>query len=72
MKASAHTGIVIRNYHIIEGELIALVDCSDYDGYKSLPDSIKFQDKVLGKTGWSSDHNYACYKECVLMAEKYP
>jgi hypothetical protein len=52
---------------IIEGEFVAETDCQDYDEFRSLPAAIEVQGKILGKTGWSSDRNYACYKEKVLL-----
>jgi len=53
--------------HSIEGEFVAETTCHDYDEYRSLPMVIEVQGKILGKTGWSSDRNYACYKERVLL-----
>ena len=54
---------------LIEGETVAEVDCADYDEYKKLPVAIKINDKVLGKSGWSSDKNFACYKENILLGQ---
>lgn len=53
--------------HIIEGEFVAETDCHDYDEFRSLPAVIEVEGKLLGKTGWSSDRNYACYKQGVTL-----
>ena len=53
--------------HVIEGEFIAETDCHDYEEYRSLPAAIEVQGKLLGKAGWSSDRNYACYKQRVML-----
>jgi len=55
--------------HVIEGEFVAETDCEDYDAYRSLPAVIEVEGKLLGKTGWSSDRHYACYKERVMLGK---
>lgn len=70
MKAkSVNNMIIVRATHIIDAEFIAEVDCNDYEEYKSLPKVIEVQGKYLGKTGWSSDRNYACYKNNVILGK---
>jgi hypothetical protein len=59
--------IVIQNLCIIEGEMVCIVNCSDFDHYKKLPEAIQVKDKILGKAGWSSDSNYCCYKSNVVL-----
>ena len=62
--------LVVRATHVLDAEFVAEVDCNDFDEYKSLPQVIEVQGKHLGKTGWSSDRNYACYKENVILGTK--
>lgn len=61
--------IVVRAHHIIDAEFVVEVDCEDFDQYKILPQVIEVKGKHLGKTGWSSDRNYACYKENVILGK---
>lgn len=71
MKATIVPGaIVITSYARIEGELVLETTCRDYDHYKSLPDVVEYEGVVCGKTGWSSDRNYACYKSSAKVAHK--
>jgi hypothetical protein len=53
----------------IEGATVAEVSCRDYDEFVALPDAIEVEGNILGKTGWSSDRNYACYKSGVLLGK---
>gem|GEM_PF-4522758 len=53
----------------IDGQVVAEVDCDGYDSFVALPDAIEVEGNVLGKTGWSSDRNYACYKSGVLLGK---
>jgi len=46
----------------IEGVQVATVDCTDYDHFRALPPVVSFQGTRLGKTGWNSDSNRACYQ----------
>lgn len=55
--------IVVTSLHKIEGTMILETPCSDYDFYTSLPQCVMFDGKYFGKTGWSSDTGYACYKD---------
>lgn len=61
--------IILRASYVLDAELVVEVDCYDFDNYKSLPQVIEVQGKNLGKTGWSSDRHYACYKEKVLLGK---
>jgi hypothetical protein len=54
---------------LLEGEYVAEVDCSGFDDFKALPSAIEYDGKVLGKTGWNSDSNRACYKSGVPLAK---
>lgn len=54
---------------IIEGQVVATVDCDGYDTFAALPDAIEVEGKILGKTGWSSDLHYACYKSGVILGK---
>lgn len=60
--------IVVRSLQFIEGDSIATVDCADFEAYQKLPDALRIGDALYGKTGWSNDSNYACYKSQVNLA----
>lgn len=60
--------IVIQSAVMYEGELVLETVCRDYDHYKSLPEVVIYEGTVCGKTGWSSDRNYACYKSGAAIA----
>lgn len=67
--------IVIQVATWYEEELVLETVCRDYDHYVSLPDVVVYQDRLTGnkpvecgKTGWSSDRNYACYKSGACIA----
>lgn len=68
MKAQAEKGIVITAAYLVEGVLET--NCNDYDHYKSLPDVVSYGGELYGKTGWSSDRHYACYKRDAKVALK--
>ncbi len=51
----------------VEGTWIAETDCHDFAEYKALPAAIEVKGIRLGKTGWSSDRQYACYKADALL-----
>jgi hypothetical protein len=69
MQVKALTLVRIQALQIIEGQTVAEVDCRDYDEYHALPDALEVEGKILGKTGWSSDRHYACYKSGVLLGK---
>jgi hypothetical protein len=69
MQAKALAMIRIQQVYTIEKQIIAEVTCHDYDEYRSLPDAIELDNKIMGKTGWSSDKCYACYKTGVLLGK---
>ena len=60
--------LVVRVSHLIDNERIIEVDCDDYDAFKKLPQVVRFRGTILGKTGWTSDRNRACYKSNVSVA----
>lgn len=60
--------IVIQTAVMYDGELILETSCRDYDHYKSLPEVVVYQGTQCGKTGWSSDNHYACYKSGAAIA----
>ena len=62
--------VLVQNYYCIEGTHVVEVDCADYEAWKNLPDAIKYEGNLLGKTGWNSDLHKACYKSGVELAEK--
>ena len=58
--------IQIAEWH--SNELILETYCRDYEHYTQLPDVVVYQNVECGKTGWSSDRQYACYKSGVAIA----
>lgn len=70
MKAAVEVpkAIVIQTHAWYDDELILETVCRDYDHYKSLPDVVTFNGIECGKTGWSSDSHYACYKSGAAIA----
>jgi hypothetical protein len=69
MEARSVAMIKIQALHTIDGEVVAEVNCDDYDDFHALPDAIEVEVFILGKTGWSSDRNYACYKQNVILGK---
>ena len=67
MQAKVISMIRIQTMQVIDSQTVVEVNCHDFDEYRALPDAIEVQGKVLGKTGWSSDRQYACYKSGVLL-----
>jgi len=61
--------IRVQYMQLIDNKHVAVVDCNDYDDFRKLPDAIEINGKILGKTGWSSDRHYACYKENVMLGK---
>lgn len=61
--------IVIQAATWYDGELVLETVCRDYDHYKSLPDVVVYEGTECGKTGWSSDSHYACYKSGAAIAK---
>ncbi len=61
--------IVIQVATWYDGELVLETVCRDYDHYKSLPDVVLYEGVECGKTGWSSDNGYACYKSGAAIAK---
>ena len=53
-----------------ENDSIVEVDCCDYDDYRLLPAAIEVEGKILGKTGWNSDRQYACFKSNVILGKR--
>ena len=69
MKAKVvQEAIVITNAQIVEGETVLETACRDFDQFLSLPQVVEFEGRVCGKTGWSSDRNYACYRSGAKIA----
>ncbi len=61
--------IVIQTAQWYGEELILETVCRDFDHYKSLPDVVVYEGIECGKTGWSSDSHYACYKSGAAIAK---
>lgn len=73
-RAEIATGfIVLDAVHEVAGDVVAETECADYDSYSRLPQVVRYPGRrgpvLLGKTGWSSDTNRACYKSGVVVAE---
>ena len=47
---------------VIEGKTCAMVDCHDYDHFRTLPDVVSYAGVMMGKTGWNSDTGHAHYQ----------
>ena len=62
------TAITLTAVHRLDGELVLETNCRDYEHYTSLPEVVAYEGTLCGKTGWSSDKNYACYKSGVKIA----
>jgi hypothetical protein len=63
--------IVITATYVLGGETILETNCQDYDHFASLPQVVSYNGVECGKTGWSSDRGYACYKSgAVMIARK--
>lgn len=61
--------IVIQAALHLDGQLVLETTCRDYDHYKSLPEVVIYEGTECGKTGWSSDREYACYKSGAAIAK---
>jgi len=71
MEATAKREYVkVLNWYHIDGAVVVITDCADYDAYRALPDAIEVEGHLLGKTGWNSDRGTACFKSGVLLARK--
>lgn len=64
----AVNAIVLTNVHKIDGATVLETACSNFDTYKALPQVVSYQGIICGKTGWSSDRCYACYKSTAAIA----
>jgi len=70
MKADImHDKLLITAEYFLEGQVILETTCNNFDEYKRLPDVVSFRGVVCGKTGWSSDRGYACYKSVAMVAD---
>ncbi len=67
-KADVYCGIVLTAVTTIDGETVLETSCRDFEEYKLLPQVVSYQGIICGKTGWSSDRNYACYKSSAAIA----
>lgn len=52
---------------VLEGKTCAIVECHDYDHYRTLPDIVSYEGVMMSKTGWNSDTNHAHYQSHTLM-----
>ena len=71
MEAKAKSEYIRIHYCVcLDGEYVAEVDCHDFKHFQSLPSAIEYDGRLLGKTGWNSDSNRACYKSGAMLAKK--
>lgn len=68
MKAKIESGYMTIKYHAkIEGITCCVVDCNDFDCFKSLPHAVSYNGTLCGKSGWNSDKNEAYYQSNVTL-----
>ena len=51
-----------------DAKKVLIVDCADYDAYKSLPVGVSFDGTMYGLTGWNSDRGHGYYREGAALA----
>ena len=68
MVAQAKLGIVIQAISQIEGVGCLVTGCADYDEYRALPQVVRFEERLYGRTGWNSDRGVAYYQTNAMVA----
>jgi hypothetical protein len=53
----------------VENVLCIVVDCTDFDHYKSLPAVVSHDGRLCGKTGWNSDTGRAYYQSNAMIVK---
>lgn len=63
--------VVVRRHEVHpDGVHCLILSCENgYDTYKHLPDVLRYEERLYGKTGWNSDSLVAYYKTDVKLAE---
>jgi len=54
--------LTIKHSAKIDGITCCVVDCLDYDNFKTLPPAISYNNTLCGKSGWNSDKSEAYYQ----------
>jgi len=62
MKAYRVDAIGVLRYEVVDGVGVLVTSCRDYDEYSQLPQVVRYEGEVLGKTGWNSDRGIAYYQ----------
>ena len=57
-------------FYALGDDYVAEVNCKNYDEYESLPSVIRYNNFLMGKTGWNSDTWKCCYKNNVMIAKR--
>ena len=69
LSAQTVSAITITAVHKLNGETVLETTCNDYEEYQKLPQVVSYEGIICGKTGWSSDRNYACYRSSAKIAK---
>jgi len=68
MKAQILDSLVIDHVCTLGTVCVAETLCVDYDHFRQLPDVIRLNGRVYGKSGWTSDRQVAFYRTDRLIA----
>ena len=69
MKANVVQGaITLSATYNLGGETVLETTCRDFEHFITLPEVVEYNGRMCGKTGWSSDRGYACYKSGAMVA----
>lgn len=50
------------------GVKVLIAHCPNYLVYKSLPQAVRFEEELFGKTGWNSDQCVVYYRDDANLA----
>lgn len=68
-KAYKTTGFIVNPYNLPnEVKVLEIVGKGNYEDFKNLPDVLKFNDELYGKSSYNSDTNIACYRNDKVIA----
>ena len=68
MKAKSIDAIVITASYKLDGISVLETNCTSFQQFCDLPQVVEYEGKIFGKSGWSSDRCYACYKSNISVA----
>ena len=68
MTAEIESGIVIQAISRREGVGCLVTGCADYDEYRALPQVVRYEERLYGRTGWNSDRGVAYYQTNARVA----